>query len=97
MRSALRAFRKFRKFKSFDDMPMWLAALLGISAVLPGLYYGTVVKTVTAPLMDATKIAGFAWIGIALWFFTGLLALHSLHLLWIAKRCGEVIYKRLYK
>lgn len=97
MRSVLRKLPRFRKFKSFDEMPTWATAFLGIAAVLPGLYYWTLVTKVTPSLIDATDKAGFAWVGIALWMFDEILALCALHLLWIAKRCGEVFYKRLYK
>jgi len=87
----------FGRYKSFDDMPSWLLGALGGGAFLPAAYYGALTAKVTQPLIDATNKAGFAWIGVALWLCVGLIALAALYYFWIAKRCGDILYKRWLK
>lgn len=89
--------RIFGRYKSFEHMPSWLLSTLGVGAFLPAAYYGSLVAKVTPSLVDATNQAGFAWIGLALWLYLGLIALGALFYFWLSKRCGDILYKRLFK
>lgn len=84
------------KYKTIEEMPTSHHCFLGL-AILPSLFYGYVLAQVVPKLMDATRNAPFSWVEIPVWLFIGLLALYALHLGWVAKRCGELIYKRFYQ
>lgn len=84
------------KYKTFEAMSTSHQCFLGL-AILPSLFYGYVLTQVVPKLMEATRTLPFYWIEIPIWFFIGILALYTLHLGWVAKRCGELIYKRFYQ
>jgi hypothetical protein len=92
----IRLKSQWGKYKTFEEMPTSHQCFLGL-AILPSLFYFYVLTQVIPKLMEATRTAPFSWVEIPIWLFIGILALYALHLGWVAKRCGELIYKRFYQ
>lgn len=84
------------KYKTIEEMPTSHHFFLGM-AILPSLFYGYVITDVVPKLLKATNTAPFSWVEILTWLFVSILAMYALHLGWVAKRCGELIYKRFYQ
>lgn len=94
----IRLAQRLHKFKRtpFKNRSSWLIAPLGGAAGVCTLYYAKVLTEVTPPLIEATNKAGLTWLGLALWVIVGLLAVQMWFHGCVAKRCHEVLYKRMF-
>ena len=93
--SRIKAFVQAQK-RSFDDMHDWQLALLGAGGALPALYWASKLTVITPQLTRITDQYGLNWLGIGCWVCVGLIAIQTWYLGVIAKRCGEILAKRMF-